>query len=261
MAICGAEELGLKPDEINVRLGNTNDPYGHGSGGSTTTASMAPSVRHAAFNAKRELLKNVAKKIGGDADKMDLKDGKVVGAERALTFKQACGLLQSDVDARGGGRELWQVPRFSRDVAGVQFAEVEVDTETGGVRVIKVVIVQDCGRVVNALTTRSQMNGGVIQGISYALFENRLLDPNLGDMVNADFLGYKFAGALDMPEIVSIPFDSSQGGSITGVSSLGEPCTVPTAGAIGNAVANAIGVHVRSIPITPDKVLQALGAI
>lgn len=78
-------------------------------------------------------------------------------------------------------------------------------------------------------------------------------------MVNADFLSYKIAGALDMPEIVAIPFSVAQGMTCTGASSLGEPPTVPTAGAIGNAVANALGVRVRSLPITPSKVLAALG--
>jgi xanthine dehydrogenase YagR molybdenum-binding subunit len=113
--------------------------------------------------------------------------------------------------------------------------------------------------VIDPLTARSQIHGGVVQGISYALFEERILDRRTGDQVNADFLGYKIAGSLDMPEIVSIPFTVAQGMSSTGASSLGEPPTVPTAGAIGNAVANALGVRVRSLPITPAKVLAALG--
>jgi len=266
IALVGAEELGLKPSDVEVRLGNTNDPYGHGSGGSVTTPSITPPVRAAAWEAKRELLKHVAAGVGGDAEKMDLKDGKVTGAPRELTFKQACGMMPVDQvtalgrmaqkQGRGGGHVY---PPFTGEVAGVQFAEVLVDTRTGVVRVVKVVAVQDCGLVIDPLTARSQINGGVIQGISYALFEERLLDPRTGDMVNSDFLGYKIAGTLDMPEIVSIPFSVSQGMTSTGASSLGEPPTVPTSGAIGNAVANALGVRVRSLPITPAKVLAALG--
>jgi xanthine dehydrogenase YagR molybdenum-binding subunit len=194
---------------------------------------------------------------------MDLRDGAVSGAPRPLTFRQACGLLQTEmVEALGkSDASHFALPKFVGDVAGVQFAEVEVDTETGSVRVVKVVAVQDCGLVVDPLLARSQINGGVIQGVSYALFENRLLDGPTGNMVNADLLSYKIAGSLDMPEIVSIPFSVAQGGSPTGVSALGEPPTVPTAGAIGNAVANALGVRVRSLPITPDRVLAALGAL
>ncbi|HEX5137589.1 MAG TPA: xanthine dehydrogenase family protein molybdopterin-binding subunit [Planctomycetota bacterium] len=266
IAIVGAEELGLKPSEVEVRLGNTNDPYGHGSGGSVTTPSIAPPVHAAAWQAKQELLKHVAAAVGGDAQKMDLRDGKVTGAPRELTFKQACGTMPVDQlttlghmaqkSGRGGGHLY---PSFNGEVAGVQFAEVLVDTRTGVVRVVKIVAVQDCGLVIDPLTAKSQINGGVIQGISYALFEERILDRRTGDQVNADFLGYKIAGTLDMPEIVSIPFSVSQGMTSTGASSLGEPPTVPTSGAIGNAVANALGVRVRSLPITPAKVLAALG--
>jgi xanthine dehydrogenase YagR molybdenum-binding subunit len=129
------------------------------------------------------------------------------------------------------------------------------------VRVVKVVAVQDCGLVIDPLTARSQINGGVIQGISYALFEERILDKRSGEMVNADLLNYKIAGSLDIPEIVSIPFTVAQGMTCVGASSLGEPPTVPTAGAIANAVANAIGVRIRSLPITPAKVLAALGGV
>jgi xanthine dehydrogenase YagR molybdenum-binding subunit len=260
-AITAAEELGLEPSQVEVRLGNTNDPVGPASGGSTTTPSITPPTRHAAWEAKREILKAVATSLGGDPDRMNIKDGRVVGAEKPLTFKQACGLLPPDgIETSGRGRvEDFSLPGFAPDVAGVQFAEVEVDTETGSVRVIKVVAVQDCGTVVNPLTTRSQINGGVIQGISYALCEERHLDERTGDMVNTSFLDYKILGALEMPEIVAIPFSVAQGKSTTSISSLGEPPTTATAGAVANAVANAIGARVRSLPITPDKVLAAMG--
>jgi xanthine dehydrogenase YagR molybdenum-binding subunit len=263
-AVLAAEALGLKPEQITVQLGNTNDPVGPASGGSTTTPSITPPTRKAVVMAKRELLEAVAAALGGDAAKMDLKDGKVVGAAKPLTFQQACALMPGDViETLGrGDRDLFKGgDHFASEVAGVQFAEVEVDTGTGGVRVIKVVGVHDCGRVVNTLTTRSQINGGIIQGLSYALFENRVLDRGTGDMLNADFVNYKIAGSVDMPEIVAIPFTVANGITPSGVSSLGEPATVPTAGAVANAVAHAIGVPIRSLPITPDKVLAALGKI
>ncbi|MHC4452265.1 MAG: xanthine dehydrogenase family protein molybdopterin-binding subunit [Planctomycetota bacterium] len=263
-AVLTAEELGLTPDRIQVQLGNTNDPPGPGSGGSTTTPTISPPTRHAAVQAKSELLAAVAKAIGGDPARMDLKRGKVTGAPKQLSFEQACALMPNDVIetlGRGDRGFFRRQDGFTRDVAGVQFAEVEVDTETGSVRVVKVVGVHDCGRVVNTLTARNQINGGIIQGLSYALFENRVLDRSSGDMLNANFLDYKILGAVDMPEIVAIPFPVAQGITPSGISSLGEPATVPTAGAVANAIANAIGVRVRSLPITPDKVLAALGAI
>jgi xanthine dehydrogenase YagR molybdenum-binding subunit len=257
IGIVGAEELGLTLADVQVRLGNTNDPIGPGSGGSQTTPSLSPAARASAYEAKKLLFEQVAQALGGEPEKMDLRDGKVLGAARDLTFKQACGLMGVEsVSAIGTGTT--GIPGFTGEVAGVQFAEVLVDTTTGAVRVVKIVAIQDCGLVIDPLTARSQINGGVIQGISYALFEERLLDRRSGDMVNADFLSYKIAGSLDMPEIVSIPFSVANGISCTGASSLGEPPTVPTAGAIGNAVANALGVRIRSLPITPAKVLAAL---
>jgi len=263
LAIITAEVLGLAVTDIEVRLGNTNDPYGHASGGSVTTPSITPAVHEAAHRASLDLFRAVEQVVGGDRAEMELKGGRVLGAAKPLTFKQACALLPTDaVEASAKAEaEDFKYPSFTNEVAGVQFAEVEVDTRTGRVKVLRVVAVQDCGRVIDPLTASSQIHGGVIQGVSYALFEDRLLDRRSGNMVNADFLGYKILGALDMPEIEAIPFTVSHGKSSTGASSLGEPPTIPTAGAIGNAVANALGVRVRSLPITPDKVLTALGGV
>ena len=192
---------------------------------------------------------------------LDLKRGMVVGTRKQITFKQACALLGEAVETLGRWHKGRNYPRFDANVAGCQFAEVEVDVETGHVQVLKIVAVQDCGRVIDPLLARSQINGGVIQGLSYALYEDRVMDPETGDMLNANLLDYKIAGAHEMPEIVSIPFTVSNGINSVGMSGLGEPPTVPTAGAIANAVANAIGARVRSLPITPDRVLTALGVI
>jgi xanthine dehydrogenase YagR molybdenum-binding subunit len=136
LAILVAVELGLTPADVTVRLGDTNDPVGPPSGGSQTTPSIAPPARRAGWLAKRELLQGVAAALGGDAAKMELRGGKVVGAPRDLTFKQACALLQVDaIDVTGQGtREDFSVPIYNGAVAGCQFAEVEVDTDTGSVR-------------------------------------------------------------------------------------------------------------------------------
>jgi len=263
LALMVAEELGLKPSEIEVRIGHTTDPYGHGSGGSVTAPSIGPVARQAAYEAKTQLLRAVAERLEQKPEALELKGGQLIGGDKPLSFAKACALLPVDaVEATGvGTRELFSMPRFAPEVAGVQFAEVEVDVETGLVRVLKVVAVQDCGLVADPLLARSQINGAVIQGVSYALFEQRHLDPKTGAMLNPNLLDYKIVGALDVPEIVSIPFTVANGISTTSMSSLGEPPAVPTAGAIGNAVANAIGARVRSLPITPDKVLAALGEV
>jgi xanthine dehydrogenase YagR molybdenum-binding subunit len=149
----------------------------------------------------------------------------------------------------------WQQGLSSNGAAGVQFAEVEVDTDTGFVKVKKILCVQDCGLVVSKLTCESQINGGIIGGIGYALYEGRVTDANTGVVLNPNFETYKLPGIADIPEIEIILLDTSE----RGVIGIGEPATIPTAAAIANAVANAIGVRVNSLPITPQRVLAALG--
>ncbi len=261
LAVIAAEELGLKPEQVTVRIGDTNFPPGPGSGGSTTAPTVGPACRLAAYRAKQTLLEPAAKLLGAKVEELDLKGGVVVrrGAATGTTFRKLCEAL-----APGGilvsGERVANYAGFRDQVAGVQFAEVEVDVETGQVRVLKVVALQDAGRVVDRLTFESQVSGGVIQGVSYALFEQRRLDPRLGVMTNADFLNYKIAGPKDCPEIVAVAFDVANAKNNVGMMGLGEPPTIPTAAAVANAVANAIGARVRSLPITPEKVLAALEA-
>ncbi|OGH56352.1 MAG: hypothetical protein A3G34_14510 [Candidatus Lindowbacteria bacterium RIFCSPLOWO2_12_FULL_62_27] len=229
IAVIAAEELGVRPADIKVKIGDSDLPYGPGSGGSVTAPSVLPAVREAAHKLKQEIAKQGAGAPGGKI---------TVTGSRPEDFRRY----------RGG-------------VAGCQFAEVEVDTETGMVRVLKVVAVQDCGRIVNRLTAESQIQGGVLQGISYALFEERVLDRQKGAMLNADFLNYKILGPRDTPDIDVVLFEVSNAGNTVGLLGLGEPPTVPTAAAVANAVANAIGARIYELPITPDKVLGALNKI
>ena len=121
--------------------------------------------------------------------------------------------------------------------------KLKIDTETGAVKVIKIVAVQDCGLAINRLTTESQINGGVIMGLGQALLEERFMDPYTGRMLNANLEDYKVPGTLEIPEIKSIVFDTHR--RVTGV---GEPPCIPTPGAIANAVYNAIGVRIRELP-------------
>ena len=139
----------------------------------------------------------------------------------------------------------------------MQFAEVAVDTETGLVTVKKIVAVHDCGLIIDTLTLESQINGGIIMGMGYALYEERVMDDLSGVVLNPNFETYKLSGIGDVPEIEIILLNMPE----RGVIGIGEPATVPTAAAIANAVANAIGARVGSLPITPAKVLAALGKV
>ena len=121
----------------------------------------------------------------------------------------------------------------------------------------KVVAVHDCGLIIDKLTTESQINGGIIMGMGYALYEERVMDDLSGVVLNPNFETYKLSGIADVPEIEVVLINMPE----RGVIGIGEPATVPTAAAIANAVANAIGVRVGSLPITPAKVLAALGKV
>jgi xanthine dehydrogenase YagR molybdenum-binding subunit len=147
------------------------------------------------------------------------------------------------------------------DLGGVQFAAVAVDTETGIIRVERVVAVQDCGRPINPLQIESQVQGGVLQGMSYALLEDRVLDRNTGHMLNADLEHYKIVGPLETPPIEVVLLENYQGQSATDAYGIAEPANIATAPAIANAVYNAIGVRLRALPMTPGAVLAALGRI
>ncbi len=266
-----AEELQLPIAKIKVTIGDTRLPPGPGSGGSVTTASITPAAREAAYAAKLALLKELQGVLG--LDKLpELTDGKLVGEKAgkpitALPFAQACARMrraevlgtatrQPDYGAPNNGKR----GGFAAQLGGVQLAEVEVNTLTGVVKVIRVVAGHDCGRPVNPLLVQSQIHGGIIQGVSYALFEERRLDPRTGRLLNGNLEQYKIAGSLDVPKIEVILLEELRGRSSTDVSGIGEPATVPTAAAIANAVYNAIGVRIRELPITPARVLAALAS-
>jgi len=237
IAVIAAELLGLKPDQITVKVGDTHYPPGPGSGGSTTCASISPTV----FDICTKALQQLQTQTG-------------LADARGDNWFAACKKLGVDPLVVHG---QWQQGLSSDHAGGVQFAEVEVDTETGLVTVKKVVAVHDCGLIINCVTLESQINGGVIGGIGYALYEERVMDDLSGVVLNPNFETYKMPGIADVPDIEVILVNMPE----RGVIGIGEPATVPTAGAIANAVANAIGVRVPSLPITPAKVLAALGKV
>jgi xanthine dehydrogenase YagR molybdenum-binding subunit len=237
IAVVAAEMLGLKPEQITVKVGDTNFPPGPGSGGSTTCASVSPTV----YDICQRGLQQLQQQTG-------------VADARGKNWFAACKKLGVTPLVVHGN---WIEGLSNRPAYGVQFAEVAVDTETGLVTVKKVVAVHDCGLIIDTLTLESQINGGVIMGMGYALYEERVMDDLSGVLLNPNFETYKLPGIADVPEIEVVLLNMPE----RGVIGIGEPATVPTAAAIGNAVANALGVRVGSLPITPAKVLAALGKV
>jgi xanthine dehydrogenase YagR molybdenum-binding subunit len=142
-----------------------------------------------------------------------------------------------------------------------QFAEVEVNTSTGEVRILRMLAAHDSGRPMNLLTYRNQVFGGITMGIGFGLTERRTLDRETGRMVNANWHDYKIPTALDVPaEPVCLPIDPHDAlCNSVGAKGLGEPATIPTAAAIANAIHHATGIRFTGAPITPMRIVQALG--
>lgn len=256
LAIIAAEILGLQPTDIISNIGNSTFPPGQSSGGSTTSPSMAPPTYDAVTKARDALFKKIAPGLdNARPENLTLKDGRVwVSGEPVTSWKDACRKLGTSSISETG--EF--IPGLSQSgVGGCQFAEVAVDLETGVVKVKKIVAIQDTGLILDKLTWESQVYGGVIMGLNYGLFEERVVDPTTGRMLNPDMEWYKLAGASDIPEIIVRAYEPDEQ-KARGVIGVGEPPTISTAAAIGNAVANAIGVRVPEWPMTPRNVLNAL---
>ncbi len=260
-----AEEFGLETTDINVRIGDTLFPDAPGSGGSQVTASITPAARNAAYQVKLKLFEKVAEMLEVDAASLKLENGQISSTEdpaKSLSFTEAVSKLPvSQIVATESRSKEYDGDYLHWDLGSVQFAELNVDTETGFIKVDKIVAAHSCGRPLNPLHLDSQINGGIIQGISYALYEDRILDRNTGHMVNHSLDTYKTTYGADIPEIDIVLLEDYNAKSSTDAYGIGEPANIATAAAIANAVYNAIGVRVRELPITPDKVLKALGKV
>jgi len=260
IATVAAETLGLDPEDVTVKIGDTVYPWAPSSGGSQTTPSVAPAVRDAALKAAERLKLLAAAILNVPASRIVLADKKLFDKDNpgvSVSFQDAAKELRREAVFHGERNDL--PAGFAYNSFGAHFAEVEVDTETGQIGVIKVVAVHEVGRVINRLTAESQVVGGITQGVSAALFEERLIDDSTGQMVNPNLQNYKVATPMDIPEILPIFVDLVDPRiNNLGTKGLGEPPRIPISAAVANAVYNAIGVHLREIPMTPDKVLKAL---
>jgi xanthine dehydrogenase YagR molybdenum-binding subunit len=268
-AIVVAEILGLKPEQIDVVIGESQLGDSTGSGGSTTCPSQAPAALRAATAARDDLFAKIAPKLGAKPEDLTIEEGKVVdkASGKATEWARACAMLGIATAKGAGSWSAAEAQKVDQDtkkplnpnvsnvgVGGVQIAEVLVDSETGVVRCTRVVAVQDCGLIVNLQGCESQVAGGVIMGVNYALFEERIMDRQTGRQVNPNMEFYKLGGIKDMPQIVVHMHDMPE----RGVIGIGEPPTISTCAAVANAVFNALGVRVPETPLTPDRVLAAL---
>jgi xanthine dehydrogenase YagR molybdenum-binding subunit len=259
-----AETLGLKLEDVKVEIGKNDYAKSGASGGSTTIGGISTSSRLAATAALNEVLAKAAASLGAAADALEARDRTIrVAADpgKNLSWKNACSLLGVGAVTKRGTctpGEAEKDKMISQGVGGVQMADVSVDVETGVVTLNEMVAVQDCGLVINIKTAESQVYGALIMGITYALFEEVIFDQRTGRMLNADMEFYRLAGIKDVGKL-KVHMMTGEGFDDRGVIGLGEPPVISPGAAIANAVANACGVRVPNLPLTPDRVLAVLG--
>ncbi len=260
MAQIAAEELGISVDNVQVSLGDSSrGPFASISAGSSTVPSMGPAVRAAAADVKRQVLEIASQRHHLEERVLDMKDGNIVSNDGGSWPLEEITELLGDGQILGEGARGPNPAGMRVLTFGVQIAEIAVDVETGEVCVDKVVAIHDVGRVINPLGAESQVEGGIIQGIGHTLSEERIFDPATGSILTRTLDAYKMPTIADVPEIVTDLVDVPDP-HLTNLGSkgLGEPPIIPTAAAIANAIRDATGADVRSLPITRDEMLRAL---
>jgi xanthine dehydrogenase YagR molybdenum-binding subunit len=262
MTQVAAETLGLQMGRIKLVIGDNSLPPGGASGGSTTVGGVSSATRKSGVNALAKLFEAAAPALGAQPEELEAVDGAVRvkgNPAKSLTWASACQKIGpgNKISETGANEQRNPMGLNSGGAAGVQVADVTVDTETGLVRINRYVAVQDCGLIINPRLATSQIYGAIIMGISTALYEERIMDNLTGRMLNSDMEFYKLAGIRDIGDIV-VHLDIREVNDKRGVIGLGEPPAIGICAAVGNAVANAIGVRVPNIPMSPMHVLDAL---
>ncbi|MFT4624811.1 MAG: xanthine dehydrogenase YagR molybdenum-binding subunit [Myxococcota bacterium] len=263
-----ADALGLPRRSVQVRFGDSSYPHGPLSGGSKTTTSVAPAAEDACAAFRKSLAKFAKDEL--DYSSVEIEPTQLVTNEGPLSFQEVLdqGARVSVVGQRKRDPGGYLVPitlggnKIGKGFPGaVQITHVEVDTRLGGVRVLETWIGIGAGRIRVPPLARSQVEGGVVQGIGYALFEERRVDVGTGRILTLGLEDYKLPGLGDTPPIHVHFEERGFEGALAGGAGLAELCTIPTAGSIANAVAHATGWRPRSLPLRPDRVLAGLGGV
>jgi xanthine dehydrogenase YagR molybdenum-binding subunit len=262
-----AEAIGAKIEDVHTVLGDTERlPYTGNSWGSQTTVSVGPAVRMAAEDARAKLFEVAAQMLDTAVDELEARDSVVRARSsraprtesRELSFAQI-GEHLGDIMILGNGSRGPNPDKTALYAFAAHFAEVEVDVETGQVRVLRFVAAQDSGRIINPRLAESQLEGGILQGIGFALFEERVLDERLGVPLNPTMHDYKIPTLADLPHIEAFFVAGADTlANHVGAKGVAEPPIIGVAPAIASAVADALGVEVNEIPLTPWRVLSAL---
>jgi len=268
-----AEELGISLDQVEVAQVDTDvSPFGMGSFATRGTVFGGNGVKAAAADAKRQVLEIAAQMLEANPADLEAKGGKIYvkgSPEKSIPFQK---VAENSLYKRGGapivGTGFWVPDTVIPDPVSkygnispaypfaCQIAEVEVDTETGQVHLLNYVAAHDVGRAINPQTTEGQIQGGVAQGVGWALMENMITER--GRILNPNFRDYIIPGPLDLPPIKPILVEPIEPNGPFGAKGIGEPALNPAPAALANAIYNAIGVRITELPITPEKILKGL---
>jgi xanthine dehydrogenase YagR molybdenum-binding subunit len=262
LAQVAAEELGLPLESVSFHLGDTGvGPYAPVSSGSATQATIGPAVRAAAADVKAQLLQIASTAMEIPVNRLSVRQGNILvdgNASHSVTVKEIMQQVAPHTLHGQGARGTNPKDKVARTF-GAQIVELEVDTETGEITVLRVVTAHDCGRIVNPTMVDSQVIGGITQGIGFALTEERIIDPRLGLVLNPNLEEYKVPTIADVPPIdhaaVDVPDPDA---NPTGAKGIGEPPLVPTAPAIANAVYDAVGIRFYDAPLSRHRLLEHL---
>jgi len=267
-----AEVLGVNVDDINV-INNDTDvcPWDVGAHASRTTFVAGNSALGAAKKIKAQVLKIASKSLGESPEVLDIRSG-VIFSTKDKEKSISLGKVLRNAHYASGGKmlmaEYFYDPaneNFDKDFKGnlsVSYAygthgvEVEVDRETGQVKVLKYIAAHDVGKAINPMLLEGQIYGGGLMGLGYALSERMVFRD--GRLMNANFLDYKMLTAKDIPPVEAVIVETDEKDGPFGAKGIGEPGLVPTAPAIANAIYDAVGVRIKDLPITPEKILKAL---
>ncbi|HEX2986623.1 MAG TPA: xanthine dehydrogenase family protein molybdopterin-binding subunit [Chloroflexota bacterium] len=260
LAQIAAEALGFTIENVHVSEGDTRDaPYSPTSGGSQTISSTGPAVRAAAEDAREELLEVASQVMEISRDQLQVKDNRIYVAGSSENGRPVSEVLGSLGNAMivGRGSRGPNPPGYAIRTFGAQFAEVEVDEETGRIRLLQIVAVHDFGRVINPKLAENQIQGGITQGIGYSVMEERVIDARNGRVLNPDLEEYLIPTSMDTSSIeVAVIGDPDQHSNNLGAKGIGEPPIIPTAPAIANAVFNATGTRLLNLPMSVRTLLK-----
>jgi 4-hydroxybenzoyl-CoA reductase subunit alpha len=274
LSMIAAEELGVSLENIDFsRIDTAFTPIDIGSYSSRVTYMSGNAVKIAAADAKKQLKETAAKKLGAKVEDIEFKDGLVFvknNPERSMTFRQLARIASNRPESKAiignGSYTFLTVGPFDYETGegnasaeysfGAEVSEVEVNIETGQVRYVQSTLAADCGMALNPMAVEGQLEGCIVQGQGQALHENFIIEQ--GKTINPSFADYKMPRSLDAPQIKGIPVETVTPGGPYGAKEAGEGVIISTPPAIVNAIHDAIGVWIKDLPVTPEKILKAL---